>query len=305
MPNFARPLLMFLLVLGLAACHRQHDAPASGDTPPEVAVRESVDLLGKGDFQGFWKHALPPVDYANLRADWPRREGMLDDVDRHRLDGALRQLGTKGADDRLWAEVRPFVLHYDRDYKDEMPLSIGILQSMAMTAIGSTHSLTTTQKDLARETVLALAPWAQTAPWGDISRAHKAIAVATAAGGKLSIPPDGTPADFDTSMRNQATGWHALRDILALYDLPLDDMFASTRTESLETTDGSARVRVHYTLLEKPLSIEISMVREDGHWYDRDLLAAVRATHDDLSRTPPAAASTADAPAASISGPAR
>lgn len=300
-----RRCLLFLFALALVACQRHHDAPVSGDTPPEVAVREGVDLLGKGNFQAFWQHALPPADYAHLRADWPRREGVLEDVDRRRLDAALRQLGTKGADDRLWVEVRPFVLHYEHDYKDEMPLTVGILQSMAITAIGSAHSLTTTQKDLARETVLALAPWAQTAPWGDNARAHKAIAIATAAGMKLSIPPEGTPADFETSMRNQATGWQALRTMLALYDLPLDDMFASASTESLETTDGSARVRVHYELLDKPLSIDISMVREDGHWYDRDLLAAVRATHDDLARTPAAAASAPDAPAASTSGPAR
>jgi hypothetical protein len=301
MPSFARRCLTLLFVLGLAACQRHHDAPVSGDTPPEVAVREAVDLLARGDFQGFWQHALPPADYAHLRADWPRREGLLEDVDRRRLDAALRQLSTKDADGRLWTAVRPFVLHYERDYKDEMPLTVGILQSMAITAIGSARSLTTTQKDLARDAVLALAPWAQTAPWGDATLAREGIAIATGAGRQLAIPAAGEPADFATSMHNQAVGWQALRRIAALYALPLDDMFASATTESLETTDGSARVRVHYLLLDKPLSIDISLLREDGHWYDRDLLAAVRATHDDLARAPAAAS----APAASASTPAR
>jgi hypothetical protein len=305
MHKSVRTSFAYLLLLVLAACQRHHDAPPSGDTPPELAVRESVDLLGKGDFSGFWKHALPPADFANLRADWPRREGVLDDVDRRRLDTALRQLAASNASARLWTDVRPFVLHYERDYKDDMPLSVGIMQSMAITAIGQARSLTNTQKDFARETVLALAPWAQGAPWGDTVRAHKAIAIATTEGASLQLPADGTAASFDASMRNQAIAWHALRAMLDVYNLPLDDMFASASTESLETTDGSARVRVHYTLLDKPLSIDISMVREDGHWYDRDLLTAVRANHDDLSRTPPAAAMASDAPAASTSGAAR
>ncbi len=277
-------LLLALALCLLVACH-QDDAPAPvpvAVTPPEAALKASVDLLGRGDFAGFWQHALPPADLANLKADWQRRPGALDDADRRRLDAALAGLGRDGADKKLWTGISPFVLHFERDYREQMPLTIGVFQSIAMTGIGSARSLTTAQKALAREAVLALGPWAQAAPWGDVAAAHKAIDIAVAAGKDLQYPADGRPADFDTSMRNQQLAFNAVVDMAHLYNLDLDAMFASAHTQVLENTEASARVRLLYTLVDRPLSIEIAMVREDGHWYDRDLLESVRSTHDDI-----------------------
>ncbi|HEY4146410.1 hypothetical protein [Pinirhizobacter sp.] len=275
-------LFLALAACLLVACH-QEDAPAPvAVTPPEAALKASVDLLGRGDFAGFWQHALPPADFANLKADWQRRPGLLDEPDRQRLDTSLAELGRDGADKRLWTEISPFVLHFERDYREQMPLTIGIFQSIAMTGIGSATSLTTAQKALAREAVLALGPWAQAAPWGDVAAAHKAIDIAVAAGKDLQFTADGKPADFETSMRNQQLAFNAVVDMAHLYHLDLDAMFASAHTQVLENTEASARVRVMYTLVDRPLSIDIAMVREDGRWYDRDLLESVRSSHNDI-----------------------
>jgi hypothetical protein len=287
----------FLVALVLLAACNHHATPVANDgTSPEVAVKEAVDLLGKGDFAGYWKYSLPPADFQQLRADWPRRPSSLDDIDRKRLLAALRQLSAPDADKHLWDQVKPFVLHYEHDYRDQMPLMIGIFQSMAITAIGDAKSLSTAQKALARDSVIAIAPWAQQAPWGDAALAHKSIAIATDAGHQLKLAD--TPTDFDTSMHNGSIAWHAFDDIAKLYGLALDDAFDSVQTQALETTAGSARVQVNYTLGGKPLNIEVSLVLEDGHWYDRDLLAAVRATHIDIAHTPPepAPAGTSAAP---------
>jgi hypothetical protein len=296
-----RRLLLALFACLLVACH-QDDAPArapAGVTPPEAALEASVGLLGKGDFAGFWQHALPRADFANLKADWQQRHGMLDDADRRRLDAALAQLARDGAEKRLWTEVSPFVLHFERDYREQMPLTIGVFQSIAMTGIGSARSLTTAQKALAREALLALGPWAQAAPWGDVGAAHKAIDIAVMAGKDLKFPADGAPADFDTSMHNQQVAFNAVIDMAHLYNLDLDAMFASAHTQVLENTGASARIRVLYTLVDRPLSIDISMVREDGRWYDRDLLESVRSAHDDIVH---GIGIGTDAPAAPLTG---
>ncbi|MGC1549759.1 MAG: hypothetical protein WA777_14640, partial [Rhodanobacter sp.] len=60
-----RILLPLVAVLALAACHHQEEAAQSGGSTPEEAMQQSVALIKAGDFAGFWKHALPPADYAN------------------------------------------------------------------------------------------------------------------------------------------------------------------------------------------------------------------------------------------------
>ena len=82
--------LLFLALLALAACHNKEEAAAApGGATPEASVQQSVTLIKAGDFDGFWKHALPPNDYANLRTDWthPRPDQRpITDEDRARFN---------------------------------------------------------------------------------------------------------------------------------------------------------------------------------------------------------------------------
>jgi hypothetical protein len=77
--------VLLLAMVALVACHNKEEASSAtpgGDTP-EAAMEQSVTLIKNGDFDGFWKHALPPADYANLRADWthanPNQRPITDD----------------------------------------------------------------------------------------------------------------------------------------------------------------------------------------------------------------------------------
>jgi hypothetical protein len=97
--------------------------------------------------------------------------------------------------------------------------------------------------------------------------------------------------DFDQAMRSYGTAFAGLKQVLAIYGLPLDQALDSAHVVPLDYHPPYARVRIEYQLLGQLLSMESTLVLEDGRWYDQDLLQAVRRAHQRLA-APPAAAST-------------
>ncbi|KRF02044.1 hypothetical protein ASG87_11190 [Frateuria sp. Soil773] len=304
-----RTLLPLLAVLALAACHDKNDTAAAGGDTPEAAVRQSVALIKAGDFAGFWKHALPPADYATLRSDWGRARPDQKPVtaeDRARFDQTVQKLTAPDAENRLYAELQPKLAEAEQKYKDQLPMMIGVGQQFAKSAIAQNQNLTAQQKDQAGAVLDVLGPWAQQVAWFDPAKARQAVGVAVATARKLDLKsPDAMRTmDFDTAMAKYAIGFDGARQLLATYGLSVDDTLDSVKVTPIETTDDHARVRIDYTLLGKPLSTESALVREDGRWYGEDLLEKTREAHRQLQA--PAAAGSAPvqarAPAATAGG---
>ena len=300
-----------LLAFGLlAACDKKKkdvpDTPGGGT--PEDAVRDSLELLRDGKFDIFWKHALPPADFATLRAEWPRRnasDAPIDPDDRAKFVAGVKRLTEPDAEKKLFADLRPVLVRFDRDYKDQMPLLAGVGQSMALTAIDQANDFTVPQKRQLREAVNVVAPWTQTIAWGDQGKAKAAIAVLvdTARKANLTTPEALHAMTFEQSMSTWSTGWLGLKRLLEVYGLSLDKSFASVSIDTLENSGGSAHVKITYTLLDKPIQTDATLVLLDGRWYDSDLLQRVRDDHARLA--PPAPATSAPAPASTTAPPSR
>jgi hypothetical protein len=294
-------LLVLLAILLLTACNRQKEAPGTpGGGSPEDATRESLTLLRDGKFELFWKHALPPADFATLRADWPRRNAARAPVnpdDEAKFEAGVKRLTEPDAEKKLFAELRPTLVRFDRDYKDQMPLMAGIGQSMALTAIEQDKDLTLSQKRQLREAVNVVAPWTQGVPWGDQAKAKEAIGIVvdTARKAKLSTSEALHAMSFEQSMATWSTAWLGLKRLLDVYGLSIDKSFDSVSIDTIESNGGSAHVKITYTLLDKPIQTDATLVLLDGRWYDSDLLQRVRDEHARLA--PPAPAPAANAPA--------
>lgn len=292
-----RPFHRFLFLLALpalAACPSR-DRPAAGGESPEAAVRQSIALVREGDFAGFWQHALPPQDYAMLRADWARARANRAAPDagrRARIDAALQQLAAPEAEATLDARLQPWLAQARARYGDQLPLLAGIGRALAGKAIDADPGLTEAQKRHAMALVDALEPWAQQAPWFDPDKAREAVGVVVATARKLDLRDARSlhAMDFDQAMRSYATAFKGLERLLALYGLPLDQAFASARVVPLEYHPPYARVRIEYRLLDQSLSMESTLVRQNGRWYDQDLLQGVRQAH--RRRAAPAGASS-------------
>lgn len=284
-----RTLLPLLAVLALVACHNRDEAAQVGGSTPEAAVQGSIDLLKAGDFNGLWKHALPPNDYATLRADWSRHNANRPPVsatDKARFDAAVQKLTGPDAETRLYAEVQPKLDQMQQQYKDQLPVLVAMGGAFLKNGVARNQTLDSAQKTQADSLIDVLTPWAQHAPWFDQARAKQAVAVLVATARKLDLksPEQLRTMDFDAAMAKYATGYAGLKQALAIYGLPVDDALASARLSTVSSQDGRAVVKIDYTLLGKPLSAETTVVRQDGRWYSASLVDNVRKAHEQLQQ---------------------
>lgn len=299
--------LLLLALLALAACHNKEESPtaAPGGATPEAAVQQSVALVKAGDFAGFWKHALPPADYANMRADWTRPrpdQHPITDEDRARFAQAVKQLTAPNAETTLYTQLKPKLTQMEQQYHDQLPVMIGIGQAILTTGIAQNKTMTENQKQEMRDMLNVLLPWAQQTPWFDQDKAKQAVGVVVATARQLDLksPDQIQSMDFDTAMKKYTTAYDGIKQLLAIYGLSIDDTLDSVKVSTLSIDHGHAHVKIDYTLLGKPLSSDSQLVLIDGRWYSQDLITSERAQHAQLMHpAAPAGSGTAPAPASS------
>lgn len=307
--------LLLLAMLALVACHKKEEnAALPGGATPEADVEQSVALIKAGDFAGFWQHALPPADYANLRADWtkPRPEQHpITDEDRARFAQAVQQLTAPNAETTLYNQLKPKLVQMDQQYHDQLPVMMGIGQAILTTGIAQNKTMTENQKQQARDVLNVLLPWAQQTPWFDQDKAKQGVNVVVATARQLNLKTADQiqSMDFDTSMKEYAIGYSGFKQLLNIYGLSVDDTLDSVKVSTIGVDHGHAHVKIDYTLLGKPLSMDSQLVLVDGRWYSQDLIDSEHAQHEQLLHPPapagsgstPAPAATAQAPASSAS----
>ncbi|WP_108470519.1 hypothetical protein [Rhodanobacter thiooxydans] len=299
LPFLRHAMLPLLAALLLGACHGKDEAAQPGGSTPEAALQASIELLKAGDFDALWKHALPPADYANMRADWSLQQRDLRPLtaeDRTRFNETMQKLTGPDAENRLYAELQPQLAAMERQYKDQLPVLISVGDAMLKSAVAQSHTLSETQKTQAGSVIDVLLPWAQQTPWFDPARAKQAVGVAVATARKLDLksPEQLRALDFDATMGKYAVGWGGLKQLLAIYGLSVDDTLNSVKLTPLSNSNGHAVVKVDYTLLGKPLSAETALLQENGRWYSEDLLRNARQSHRQLQQqAAPASAASA------------
>ncbi|MEP7185325.1 MAG: hypothetical protein ABI767_05740 [Rhodanobacter sp.] len=295
-------LLLLFAALLLSACHGKDEASQPGGDTPESALQGSVDRLKAGDFKGLWKHALPPADYATLRADWASKQKNPEPIsaeDRVKFDQTMKKLTEPGAEDKLYAEVQPKLAEMQQKYKDQLPMLIGVGDALVKNGIAQNKELTETQKAQANSVMAVLTPWAQKTPWFDQDKAKQAIGVAVTTVRKLDLkkPEQLRSMDFDTAMDKYSIGYGGIKQFLTIYGLSVDDALNSVKLSTVSSDKGHAVVKVEYTLLGKPLTTESNMIEQDGRWYSEDMVKNVRKAHQKLDVTPVAPATSVAVPA--------
>lgn len=293
------PALVLLPVL-LLACSHGNGPVESGGASPSAAVLESVRLLRDGNFDGLWRHALPPADYAAYRASWGtnRDRSRITPENRQQFAATMAALTAPDAQEQLWQKLQPQLALYESKYKNQMPTLIGMLETMGGTAIDRSTTLSSAERQQARSVLLAVGSWAQGVDWGDPAKARTTLGILTDTTRRLNLHTLDQVDALDYAQANADYGllWDGFKRMLAVYGLSLDDVLDSAQAKVLSNDGHVAVVRLSFDLLGKPISSESTMIRQNGRWYDRDTLLDWRKRAAALAASKPAAAASAASP---------
>ncbi len=301
-----RLLVVLLAALVLAACHKgKQEQLGAESATPQATVQNAIDDIQAGNFDRLMQHLLPPAEYKQMRAQWSdmhRRD--IDEVsneDRQRFARQMKALTEPGAKAGQFKKLEPMLDAWDSKYKQRLPMMVGIFRIMVGTKITQSDTMSAEQKSQARGVLDALAEWAQGTNWGDKAKARQAVGIVvdTARALKLKTLDQAYRLSYEEAMQRYGTAWNGIKQLLDVYGLSLDTILDSATLKTLEQTGDTARVEVDFTILGKPLTSTIDMVRKDKRWYAADFLEHWHEEQARLARAGSAAGAASAAPAAS------
>lgn len=301
-PSARNLLLPFCVVLLLSACHSNEP----GGSTPVAAIEGTVDQLQANDFNKLLKHALPPADYANLRADWQKHEQDANPItpeDRVKFSAMVQKFTAPDAEKELYSELQPKLTAMQQQYSDQLPVLLKMSTAFLKNGVAQNQRLSAAQKVQAESMLDVLGPWVEKTPWFDQAKAKQAVTVTVATARKLDLksPEQLRTMDFDTAMTKYSVAFVGAKQLLQIYGLSLDDTLKSVKVSEVSRDKDRAVVKISYTLLGKPLASESTVVRENGRWYSEDLLNNVRSSHTQVEA--PAASSTMPTPVQQAAAP--
>ncbi|HRQ63982.1 MAG TPA: hypothetical protein PKZ76_03825 [Xanthomonadaceae bacterium] len=277
-----RHLLLALLAASLlvtAGCGRDEtqspEQVAAATTSPKGAVDASVKALRQNDLNALLRATLPEKEFHRIGQLW--QEGTtgadIDDDERMQFAMTMGMLTADGAEEALMAMLEPQLAELDKQMA-QLPLMIGMGRGVAASMIEQNEDLNQAQKEQVQKSLDALAGWVQKTPFTDRDRARRAVAVVTrtARSLELSTLDELHALSFEEALTKGGMVLGGLKGVLDIYDLSIDRVLDSVKASVVSESGDEAKVRIDWTLLDAPLSIESDMVRQDGRWFSRDTL---------------------------------
>ncbi|HET7299855.1 MAG TPA: hypothetical protein VFJ01_04315 [Oleiagrimonas sp.] len=311
-----RLLVMLLAALALAACHKdKQEQLTTASSTPQAAVQSLVQDLKAVELDQLAQHAMPPAAYKQLRTDWgkDRDEALakITDADRARFKKQMQEFTEPDAKQKLFEKLQPTLKEWETKGKQRLPMMVGIFRIMAGTKITQAKNMTAEQKSQARGVLDALAKWAQNTDWGDPAKAKQAIGIVVDSARALDLKSldQAYSLTYEQAMQRYATAWKGAEQLLEVYGLSVDTILDSVKIKTLEQNGDMAKVEVDYTILGKPMTSNLEMVRKDKRWYLKDVIKSWQKRQAKLAHAGSAAAAgsvaaASSAPVAPASAPA-
>lgn len=276
-----RPLLAIagLAVLVLAACSREEAAPKPDS--PVAAIEGLAQSLRENDLVAFSKLSVPPSLYAQMQARWEARQASQPEPsaeERAEVERMLTKLTAPGAEQALYSELEPTLVKFESEMAAQMPLMVAMGSGFVSASIQNNETLSEQQKKHAGEVVGALTGWATTLPVADREKARQAttIVVETARALDIEDAEQLRNLGFEQTLEKGGIVMGGGKRIAALYGLDADSILDSVQATPVSEQGDQAVVKVEYTLLGKPVSFHLDMVRQEGGWYSADALASAQ-----------------------------
>jgi hypothetical protein len=309
MQRLSRLALITALAAAAFGCNQQPAStagPAASAPPvaaapaasPDAAVAAAVKALRDNNLAALFAASLPAGEYAKLKTDWNKdiNAEPVTEEDRKEFAEKMAKLTAPGAEDKLFAEIKPQLDEFDKQAAQQMPMMIAMGQGFAQSAIQQNKDLTDAQKQQAAQLLDATAKWAQTTKFTDPTLVKNAIAVIckTARDLNLKSVDEARALSYDQGMQKAGIVLGGVKQVLAVYGLNMDKALDSVKVETVSATGDTAKVKITYTAFDTPFSTESDLVRVDGRWYGKDAIEKWKKHAQEIAGNAPAA--TAQAP---------
>lgn len=284
-----RPLAVALLGAGLAtsliACKKEEPAankPAATSvaaTTPTAAVDALVAGLKSGDVKALVETMIPPTELEKVRKEWKERQQRpIKPEEAKEFAENMAKLTAPGAEDQMFAELKPKLAEFDQQYGAQMPMWVGIGQNFVNEAIKNNKELTPEQRDQATQTVNGLAKWAMETKFTDEARAKQAIALLCAGAREMNLKSldEARKLDFDQALGKMSIALRQSKKLFEVYGLSMDQVLGTVKSEVVSQDANSAKVKISYTVFGIAVTGENEMVQENGRWYGKKFLEDLR-----------------------------
>lgn len=281
--RLARYAMAALLVAFASGCGNQQNATspvAAAASSPDATIRKSAELMKQGDIAGLLENALPPAEFAQLKADWGKDvdEKPITDEDRQKFQETMAKLTAPDAEKSLYAEIEPQLKQFDAQYQQQLPMYVAMGSGWLQGMVQQNKDLSDAEKQQAVAAINAVAAWVQKTRFTDAESIKKVIAIVTRAARDLNLKTldEARSLSFDQSMQKAHVFVLALKDALAVYGFSIDQTLDSIKPEVVSNDGSTAKVKISYTLLGTPLTADSEMVKIDDHWYGKQTIDKLR-----------------------------
>ena len=279
--RLVRAALAVLLVAFVGGCGNKDAAnPVAVANSPDATIRKSADLLKQGDIAGLMQNALPPAEFAKMKADWGKDadDQPVTDEDRQKFQETMTKLTAPDADKTLYAELEPQLKQFDAQYQQQLPMYVAMGSGWLQGMVQQNKDLSETDKQQAIPAINAFAAWVQKTRFTESESIKKVLAIATKSARDINLKTldEARALNFDQSMQKARVALLGVKDALAVYGFSVDQTLDSVKPEVVTNDGKTATVKVAYVLLGTPLTANAEMVNIDGRWYGKQTIEKLK-----------------------------
>ena len=284
------------LIVFAAGCQQQSDttsapaiAPASAG--PDVALLASIKLLRAGDFNGLMQNALPPAEFAKVKADWNKDQEPVTDEDRAKFTATMGKLTAPDAETAIYAEIEPQLKQFDAQYQQQIPMYVTMGSSWLQGLVQQSKDMSDASKQQAVAAINTLGAWVTKTRFTDPDKIKQVIAIVvkTARDLNLKTLDEARGLSYEQGMQKAQVAYGALKQAFNVYGFSLDETFDSIKPEVVSNDGKAAKLKVSYTLLGTPLTGETDMVNVDGRWYGKETIERMNEHREEAAAAAPPA----------------
>lgn len=261
---------------------------ATSAATPAASVASMSSAMKAGDLNAMAKAVLPPSYLAKAKAKFEEnmaKEEITDEKRKEFADG-LAKIAGPGAVDNLMKEIEPQLEAMKPQMSAMITMGLGAAQMQLNNP--DNKDLTETQKAQALAVINGMQGWAMQTDFADAGKLRSAlthISEAVTATGITTL--DQVHAlKFEEALAKGSIVFVGLKKALGEYGLNLDEMADTMKVEVVSETGDVAKVKSSFKLFGQEISSESEMVKKEGGWYGKDMIAKIDAEGGAEAGTP-------------------